>query len=227
MSSLASSTSKQNDLKIGCFKVILSGDYGVGKTSLFRRFLNDTFIDTSKFSKAQARQSTLGLDQYAREFQVNNSGGFNKIMIQLWDTGGLERVASITNSYYKFSEAALLVFDFTSLESFNSLSHHLLEVLSMAENAKIFLVGNKLDLTQQREVPDADIDLFIEQFPKFSGYFKVSAKTNEGIQEMWSDISEKLAANAYSHNAGAFKLHQLYDEEYENENDSRKICCYS
>lgn len=43
------------------FKVILVGDYGVGKTSIFRRFLNDTFIDTSKLSRAQTRQSTLGI----------------------------------------------------------------------------------------------------------------------------------------------------------------------
>ena len=42
------------------FKIILCGDYGVGKTSIFRRFLNDTFIDTSKLSRTQTRQSTLG-----------------------------------------------------------------------------------------------------------------------------------------------------------------------
>lgn len=43
------------------FKVILCGEYGVGKTSLFRRFLNDSFIDTSNMSLTQTRQSTLGI----------------------------------------------------------------------------------------------------------------------------------------------------------------------
>lgn len=168
----------------------------------------------------------LGLDQYSREFEVNNSGGFRKIKIQLWDTGGLERVASITNSYYKFSEAALLVFDLNSAETFHSLSHHLLEILSMAENAKIFLVGNKSDLKNQRQVSEDDIEFFIEQFPKFNGYFQVSAKTNEGINEMWSDISEKLAVVTYSSNVGAFKLHNTLIEDEENDNSSRS-CCYS
>lgn len=152
----------------------------------------------------------IGLDQYSRLFDVNGSGSCRQIKIQLWDTGGLERVASITNSYYKFSEAALLVFSLASLESFHSLSHHMLEILSMAENAKIFLIGNKLDLKQQREVSDDDIDLFMEQFPKFSGFFKVSAKTRDGIDEMWSDISEKLAVGSYKTNIGAFKLHNQY-----------------
>ena len=47
-------------LPIPEFKVILCGEYGVGKTSLFRRFLNDSFVDTSKMSQTQTRQSTLG-----------------------------------------------------------------------------------------------------------------------------------------------------------------------
>ncbi|XP_017493588.1 PREDICTED: ras-related protein Rab-30-like [Rhagoletis zephyria] len=207
------------------FKVILCGEYGVGKTSTFRRFLNDSFVDTSKMSLTQTRQTTLGLDQYSRSFEVNGSGSFREIKIQLWDTGGLERVASITNSYYKFSEAALLVFSLASLESFHSLSHHLLEILSMAENAKIFLVGNKVDLKQQREVSDEDIDLFMEQFPKFSGFFKVSAKTNEGIVEMWSDISEKLAVGSYKANIGAFKLHSPELNVGEEPESSSSGCC--
>lgn len=157
---------------------------------------------------------------------MNGSGSFRELKIQLWDTGGLERVASITNSYYKFSEAALLVFSLTSLESFHSLSHHLLEILSMAENAKVFLVGNKCDLKQQREVSEEDIDCFMEQFPKFNGYFEVSAKANIGVTEMWSDISEKLAVSSYKANVGAFKLHEqeLIDEQGDGNNN--KGCCY-
>lgn len=166
-----------------------------------------------------------GLDQYSRAFEVNGSGSFREIKIQLWDTGGLERVASITNSYYKFSEAALLVFSLTSLESFHSLSHHLLEILSMAENAKIFLIGNKVDLKHQREVSDEDIDLFMEQFPKFSGFFKISAKTNEGIAEMWSVISEKLAVGNYKANIGAFKLHTPELNAGEEPESSSSSCC--
>lgn len=45
-------------------KVILCGDYGVGKSSLFRRFTNDTFIIETD------RKSTLGLDHIDREYNV-------------------------------------------------------------------------------------------------------------------------------------------------------------
>lgn len=80
--------------------------------------------------------------------------------LQLWDTGGMERVASITSSYYKFSEAAILVFALDSPDSFNVLSQHLLDVVTYAENAKIFLCGNKYDLKSQILVSDSDMETF-------------------------------------------------------------------
>ncbi len=60
-------------------------------------------------------------------------------LFQLWDTGGMERVASITSSYYKYSEAAILVFALDNPDSFHILSQHLLDIVTYAENAKIFL----------------------------------------------------------------------------------------
>lgn len=64
----------------------------------------------------------------------------------LWDTGGMERVASVTSSYYKFAEGAILVFALDNASSFHALSQHLLDIVSYAENAKIFLCGTKSDL---------------------------------------------------------------------------------
>ena len=80
--------------------------------------------------------------------------------MQLWDTGGMERVASITSSYYKFSEAAVLVFSLDNPDSFNVLSQHLLDVVTYAENAKIFLCGNKYDLKSDICISDADMESF-------------------------------------------------------------------
>ncbi|CAG0922008.1 unnamed protein product [Notodromas monacha] len=93
-------------------KVILCGEYGVGKSSLFRRFMTDSFVANSD------RKSTLGLDHYEKIY----TSADREIKLQLWDTGGMERVASVTSSYYKFAEAAVLVFAANSRDSFNALS---------------------------------------------------------------------------------------------------------
>jgi GTPase SAR1 family protein len=45
-------------------KVILCGEFGVGKSSLFRRYATNSFVT------ATDRQSTLGLDHYDKEYKV-------------------------------------------------------------------------------------------------------------------------------------------------------------
>ena len=73
----------------------------------------------------------------------------------------MERVASITSSYYKFAEAAILVFSLDNVASFHVLSQHLLDVVTYAETAKIFLCGNKMDLEgSMPQVSDADMEIF-------------------------------------------------------------------
>ncbi|CAG9838643.1 unnamed protein product [Diabrotica balteata] len=132
-------------------KVILCGEYGVGKSSIFRRYTNNTFVT------ATDRKSTLGLDHCSKLFHVCD----RDLKLQLWDTGGMERVASITSSYYKFAEAAILVFSFDNPASFHVLSQHLLDIVTYAENAKIFLCGNKCDLIDDPpQITDAEIEAF-------------------------------------------------------------------
>lgn len=73
----------------------------------------------------------------------------------------MERVASITSSYYKFAEAAILVFALDNATSFHVLSQHLLDIVTYAENAKIFLCGNKSDLVGDiAQISESDIDSF-------------------------------------------------------------------
>jgi len=121
----------------------------------------------------------------------------------------------------------MLVFSLNSLESFHCLSQHLLEILSLAENAKIFLVGNKMDL-QPHEVTDSDIDLFVEQFPKFHGIFKISCKTNSGVEEMFKEITDKMAGNYNFKTAfDTFQLTAQHEDCCPVEGDAPKedFCC--
>ncbi|RZF33184.1 hypothetical protein LSTR_LSTR004870 [Laodelphax striatellus] len=171
-------------------KVILCGEFGVGKSSLFRRYSFNNFVSST------SRQSTLGLDHFNKDYNV----GGKEIRLQLWDTGGMERVASITSSYYKFAEAAILVFALDNAASFHVLSQHLLDIVSYAENAKIFICGNKSDLEGQTpQVTEADMENFCEQCHNLiSATYKTSCKTGEGGDEMFADIAQHLVQSIRS-----------------------------
>jgi len=170
-------------VKIPEQKVILCGEYGVGKSSLFRRFMSNSFTDSTD------RKSTMGLDHYGKKFSVEEKD----IKLQLWDTGGMERVASITSSYYKYSEAAILVFALDNPDTFHILSQHLLDIVTYAENAKIFLCGNKFDQKSRIGITDSDMEAFCEQCHNLvSGIYKTSCRTGEGVEEMFNDIAKQL-----------------------------------
>ena len=160
---------------------------------------------------ATDRTVTLGLDNFGKVFDVSLKDIFRNsfksftlflkvggktMKLQLWDTGGMERVASITSSYYKYSEAAILVFALDRPDSFHVLAQHLLDIVTYAENAKIFLCGNKYDLKSKIQVSDADMEGFCEQCRNLvSGVYKTSCKTGEGVDEMFIDIAKQLATS--------------------------------
>lgn len=170
-------------VKIPEQKVILCGEYGVGKSSLFRRFMSNSYTE------ATDRKSTMGLDHFGKKYTV----GEKDLKLQLWDTGGMERVASITSSYYKYSEAAILVFALDNPDTFHILSQHLLDIVTYAENAKIFLCGNKFDQKARIVISDSDMEAFCEQCHNLvSGIYKTSCKTGEGVEEMFIDIAKQL-----------------------------------
>lgn len=58
-------------VKIPAQKVILCGEYGVGKSSLFRRFTNNTFVTSTD------RRSTLGLDNFEKPYRGENGKEIN------------------------------------------------------------------------------------------------------------------------------------------------------
>lgn len=204
----------KNDVKMQALypeaKVILLGEFGVGKTSIFRRYSLGTFIDTTGMDWSQYREFTLGLDNYSKNFECTSTNETKTISLRLYDTGGLERIGSIGNSYYKSAEAALLVFARNNIDSFNCLTQHLLEVLSFGENAKLFLVSNKVDLNDC-EVSDDDIRTFMEQFPIIEDHFEVSCKTNKpSVDEMFCKIAQRLVSsttNRLTRHLDCIKLH--------------------
>ena len=93
-----------------CFKIIVIGATGVGKTSIVNRLINKNFeIET---------QSTIGVE--FKTYFIDVEG--EKIKLQIWDTAGQERFRSVSRGYFRNAVGALVVFDLTSRESFDKVS---------------------------------------------------------------------------------------------------------
>ena len=122
-------------------KLIVVGDTGVGKTNLIRRYISDTFSANTK--------ATVGVELFTKTFRVNN----DIVKLEIWDTAGQERYKSITSAYYKGSRGALIVYDITRESTFSNVDKWINEVKEKSKNyLKMMIIGNKLDLSDQREV---------------------------------------------------------------------------
>ena len=97
------------------YKLILLGDTSVGKTCLFKKITTGVFMDKNV--------STVGIDRRTIdlkcEFDENGKKIEKNISISLTDTAGQERFKAITRSYYKGSDAAILIYDITDKKTFN------------------------------------------------------------------------------------------------------------
>eukprot|EP01126_Amoeba_proteus_P007418 TRINITY_DN1266_c0_g2_i8.p1 TRINITY_DN1266_c0_g2~~TRINITY_DN1266_c0_g2_i8.p1 ORF type:complete len:135 (+),score=27.65 TRINITY_DN1266_c0_g2_i8:69-473(+) len=98
---------------INC-KVVLLGSSGVGKTCLVVRYVQGTYTPD--------QQATVGASFWTKRlhFTEKQQQQQQTVNMQIWDTAGQERYKSITPMYYRGAQAAILVFDVTSLESFES-----------------------------------------------------------------------------------------------------------
>ncbi|XP_078688063.1 uncharacterized protein LOC144920073 [Branchiostoma floridae x Branchiostoma belcheri] len=166
-------------------KVVLLGDAGVGKSSLFARFCGEDFL-TSVPTTVQPRASDI------REFQV----GYNNVRISLWDTAGVERMLSLTENYYRKAVGVLLVYDVMDRETFDNLEHTWVPSVTLRNNrVKAFLVGNKSDLTTESAevVSEEEVQTYSRTCPlDVVGTFRVSAKTCAGVEEMFAKLAESV-----------------------------------
>ena len=132
-------------------KAALVGDYAVGKTSLFQRYIYDKL----------SYQPTIGVDFMPRTERV---GGLD-VTLHLWDTAGQERFRSIVRTYFRSVYLFVLVFDVSRLASFAALAHWLKVI---AEDTtfgyRVLLVANKADKPETEwQVSRLDVTAFAEQ----------------------------------------------------------------
>jgi len=80
----------------------------------------------------------------------------------------------------------VLVYDTSNNSSFQSLQNWFLECERYANDAALFLVGNKIDLENERQVSKSELEKMA--IDKGIGYAEVSAKTGQGVSEAFEKL---------------------------------------
>jgi small GTP-binding protein len=184
---LSLDTNKENSYQF-IFKIILIGDANCGKTSLINRFVTKSFND--KYI------CTIGVDFMTKAVKINNQ----TIKLQIWDTAGMEKYKQITTSYYRGAQAAIVCFDLTSNASFTSLQRWVDDYSKFYNpifTKNIFIVGNKSDLVEDREVSREEIDRWVST--NNYRYYETSAKSGNNVELLFFELANVLF-NCYKGN---------------------------
>nr|ABY63656.1 Rab GTPase 43 [Euplotes octocarinatus] len=174
----------KDGMKNVTMKVVLIGDSGVGKTTLINKYVTDTF------DAFEPPTISGGFRKKPVELKDLNV----RVTLQIWDTAGQEKFKAIVSNYYRDAHCAVVMYDVTCEESFQSAKNWIYEVKSKApENSKIFLCGGKLDLEDKREVSlQAGHRLAKEHGCLFG---ENSAKTSIGVVETFEKIARVYVEN--------------------------------
>ncbi|KAJ3447486.1 rab2a member ras oncogene family [Anaeramoeba flamelloides] len=153
------------------FKLIVVGNSGVGKSCIILRYLDDEFN--------LGYEATIGVEFGSVPIELMGKS----VVLQIWDTAGQETYRSITKPYFRRAVGALIVYDITDRNSFNSVMDWLEDVqLNASPNTFITIVGNKRDLESKRQVSYEEG----VKFAKENGFlfFETSAQSSYNIEKV-------------------------------------------
>lgn len=165
-------------------RVVLVGNFGVGKTSLLRQYLDRTF--------SEVPSNTMQEDE--RETSVTVDGRVCDLIVT--DTAGQEQFRSFTSSYFRDKHGALAVFDVSDPVSLVDLAHWIREIRKWDANTDIVVVGNKMDL-ESRKVSTREGEEFASSMNAV--YVETSAKLEINCIKAFETLSRLCSRRLEPH----------------------------
>jgi len=163
------------------FKIVVSGEPRVGKTSTILRFTDNAFTRTYL--------PTLGVNISEKVIRT----GKNLVQLILWDIAGQSKFERMRVHFYQGMEATLLIFDLTNKESFSRIKDWYEDIKkNMLQPKHIIgaLIGNKSDLEDKREISYQKAEKLAEKLNLT--YLETSALTGENINQMFLKITSQI-----------------------------------
>lgn len=155
-------------------KVILLGKFGVGKTSLIKKWVYQKF--------SEEYLTTIGVKVDKKQINIH---GLTLTML-IWDIAGPTPNQKIPQSYMMGSHGVLLVFDLSRPSSYEDLQDEIAAVRDYLPEVPIQPVGNKVDLLAKSSIRDVEESLPLENV------IYTSAKTGENVNVAFQSLGEAI-----------------------------------
>ncbi len=174
---------KEGKLPKGQFasKLILTGDFQVGKSSIIKRFVENQFIDNYI--------ATIGVKISKKSVVMNEDTSINFI---LWDIGGqIGQMAPYRHRFYEGANSAFIVIDRTRQNALDSVRRWYKDIeVSVPSDIPIVIVGNKSDLQEDLVISEEEIKMVAKELGFH--YILTSAKTGENVNEAFLYIAYRF-----------------------------------
>ena len=167
------------------FKIIIIGNSGVGKSCLSLKASKNIFNKNNV--------QTIGFECFDFNICFEKK---ERIKLQIWDTCGQEVYRSFISNFFRNSSLAIIVYSIIDKKSFDCIEGWLKELKEKSNpDIKIFLLGNKADLEDEREVKYEDGEQLKNMYD-FLYFNETSAKTGLNVTEVFVEAA-KLLYNDY------------------------------
>ena len=161
------------------FKILVAGNKSVGKTTLVRRYSTGLFSTDTL--------ATIGVDFVVKEVKI----GKEDVSFSIWDFAGEKKFRQLLPSYCSGASGALLLFDLTNAESMEELAAWDEVINKSAPNIVKVLVGTKLDLVANRQVPRRLAEDTMKKL-NMIGYWETSSKTGENVENVFQELGAEI-----------------------------------
>ena len=166
-------------------KICLLGSFGVGKTSLMERFVNDRFdekyLSTVGISVSQKLMPPL---------ESERGGSPNQFMFLIWDIAGLEKFNPMVMNYFRGATGALAVADVSRPQTIGNLVPIVDKFISVNPNAAMVTVGNKSDIIDGLTDVPVELEQLADQYA--SETILTSAKSGVGVEKAFVTLSKRI-----------------------------------
>jgi small GTP-binding protein len=162
-------------------KICLLGDPAVGKTSLIRRFIENTF--------EADYISTIGTNVLPKliNLYIPETGQTIRVKLLIWDLAGQSGFSDVHLSYYRGAEGAVIVSDLTRRKTLESNPAWIYQFQKVVPDIPFVLLTNKSDLISKKTFEILETENLARSYGTHA--FLTSAKTGDGVENAFHTLS--------------------------------------